>query len=222
VSACFRIGDKGIMSLCQSRGVFWDGDGDRKRRRGRRSSLTSLKIANLPLLTDSAIHSISSLDSLLLLDIRDCQGVTSGALYQTVMKLPLLIDVDARFIRDDGSSISSLLRNQSSQPKSLHFVNNRPFHSNQTCLSEDNRYCTARKHSQRLQSIKSVPLQAMIHCIDCQLLPSFNRGVCSTCASTCHRGHRTFLGSWTRFYCDCPYGIARNECAAISPCTQTA
>lgn len=31
----------------------------------------------------------------------------------------------------------------------------------------------------------------------------------------CHKAHETFLGSWTRFYCDCPFGVASNQCAAI-------
>ena len=76
----------------------------------------------------------------------------------------------------------------------------------------------ALKHSQRLKASHGITIQPMFHCIDCKLLPSENRGMCSVCASLCHRDHSTFFGSMVCFYCDCAFGIAGGEdCKALIP-----
>ena len=86
--------------------------------------------------------------------------------------------------------------------------------------STPQRCCTIRRHSQRTRPSQGVPLQPMFHCRDCGLLSSMGLGVCSTCASTCHKEHDTFLGSYTRSYCDCAYGTSLNtKCKAVFPPT---
>jgi hypothetical protein len=278
VSGCFHIDDDGIVALGRnSRGTLppdlpaiaarkGKGGGRHPHHRGRglRYSLKVLKIASLPLLTDDAIRSLTGLESLHLLDVNDCQNVTSTALVETVLALPQLIEVDGRRICEDSGSFTSILRRRSQQDKSstimqrLHFVNNRVYQwktatrkrkaasyddeaslslspqppppvavqkrvEHETRQEHHQGCCTIRSHSQRRQPAQSVPLQPMIHCIDCQLLPQLDRGMCATCAMTCHKGHRTFLGAYTRFYCDCAYGTsAKRVCQAVFPAVAAA
>ena len=154
------------------------------------------------------------------MDVHGCPNITASALCQTVMNFPRLIDVNATGIADSGgSSLPTLLRELARVgdviPTGLRFVNQRTFFvsrekqgpTTQSCLPAGCGAfvgcCSVRKHSQRLSP--SVPMSTMVHCIDCGLIPELDRGICQTCASMCHKGHRTFVGSWTRFYCDCPF-----------------
>jgi hypothetical protein len=84
----------------------------------------------------------------------------------------------------------------------------------------DVRLCAARQHSQRLKASQGVSPQQMWHCADCELVPRRNRGMCFACASSCHRGHEIYLGSLTRFYCDCAYGFSSS--GAIMSCNTVA
>jgi hypothetical protein len=212
VSACFRVDDKGILALCESRQVI-SVAGDKRRRD--HPILKALKVASLPGLTDRAVAAIANLEALHMLDIHDCPNVTSTALSKTIRRLPHIVDVNAKDIADECVSLPTLLRRHPNLPPGLRFLNQRIFSSppTTTCTGRRHSCCTVRTHSQRLN--KSAPLQTMLHCIDCQLLPAFDRGMCACCASKCHKGHDTFVGSWTRFYCDCPFAVAGNRCQAI-------
>jgi hypothetical protein len=211
VSACFQVSDEGIVALCQNESSFRDETNPK--RLCRRSTLRSLKIGSLPLLTNMAVSAIARLEALLVLDIRDCPQVTSTVLCQTILQLPQIIDVNAKGIADGHVSFSRLLRQSIGIPIGLKFVNQRPVSSSSSNSTQHYSCCSVRNRSQRLDA--AVPLQYMYHCIDCGLLPSLSRGICACCVTKCHKEHRTFLGSWTRFYCDCPFGIADNQCTAM-------
>lgn len=216
-SACFQLSDDGVIALCRNRQLVRDGTNPKRRRH--RSTLRSLKIASLPLLTDVALEGVSSLDSLLVLDMHDCPNVTARALFATMSKLRQLIDINAKGIKNDPLSILSLIRQFGSScsiPSQLRFVDQRVLpleppappvaRSVSSCPSSS--CCTVRKFSQCLNP--STPPQYMYHCVDCGLTPPVNRGICASCASRCHKNHRTYLGSLTRFYCDCPFSIGRD------------
>jgi hypothetical protein len=225
VSACFRVNDIGILALCNSRGrqgvAIPAGDERQKRQRGGSGSILKvLKLANLATLSDPSILAMASLEHLLVLDVKDCPNITSAALFQTIPRLRNLIDLDARGIRDSTPSLPTLLRRQVDQiPKTLRFVNHKllfpPKKDHPPINAGNTRCCSVSIHSQRLTRSESVPLQAWMHCVDCELIPAYNRGICTACVSTCHNGHNTFLGSWTRFYCDCPFS-GSFECQALS------
>jgi hypothetical protein len=221
LSACFRVNDIGILTLCNSRGVVIPvGDELHKRRRGNGSMLKVLKLANLASLSDASIRAMPSLEHLLVLDVKDCSKITSAALFQTISQLRNLIDLDARGIQDSTPSLPTLLRRQVDQiPKTLRFVNHKllfpPKKDHPPTNAGNPRCCSVSVHSQRLTRSESVPLQAWMHCVDCELIPAYNRGICTACVSTCHNGHKTFLGSWTRFYCDCPFSGSLN-CRTLS------
>lgn len=235
ISACFGVGDDGIAALCgprDRRQRSTDVESripDRKRRRLVMSSLKGLKIASLPQLTDRGVQAISNLKSLLVLDIHDCPEVSPPVLHKTVQSLSQLVDLNARDIATgSGASLTTLLRNDRLAPRNLKFVNQRAFvssvqrepkSSSSSSECELKHCCSVRSQSQRLSA--AIPLQSMYHCVDCQLLPSLDRGICANCTAKCHKGHRTFLGSYTRFYCDCPFGLnPENDCQTIlSPCT---
>jgi hypothetical protein len=230
VSACFGVGDDGIVALCgprdrrQRHSDVESQSPERKRRRLVKSSLKALKVASLPKLTDRGIRAIANLKSLLVLDVHDCPEVTPPALQKTLHSLPNLIDVNAKDISTgEGTTLPTLLRNDQLAPRNLKFVNQRVFvssvHDTSSSLlssrCELKNCCTVQRQSQRLSS--TIPLQMMFHCVDCQLIPSLDRGVCENCVATCHKGHKTFLGSYTRFYCDCPFGLnAELDCKAIA------
>ena len=233
VSGCFEIGDDGIVALCQKlrrreigNNPTYSTDEEEegvsppaKRRKILRPSLTVLRASSLPKLTNRAIEAVAQLQSLIILDIHDCPKVEPPVLCKTIKQLPNLVEVNAKDIALATVPISALLRNDPGTPRTLKRVNDRVFH-----LSEANTMprncCAVRSQSQRLCS--STPLAAMYHCVDCNLIPDVDRGFCVECLQQCHAGHQTYLGSYTRFSCDCPFGSANatNICKAINPSKQ--
>jgi hypothetical protein len=251
VSACFEISDDGVIALCRdlrrrdnsiSRENEMEEIGKssssstNKRRRIVRSSLTVLKIASLPKITDCAIEAISRIESLIVLDIENCVNVKPSVVHKTVQKLPFLVEINAKDISLGSPSLSVLLRNDPCIHRALKFVNQREFSTDRTSKTakaaatttattiatprpnDDLRSCcTVRSQSQRLTA--AVPHGAMYHCIDCKLIPALDRGFCVECLRQCHKGHDTFLGSYCTFSCDCPF-LSDNMCQAIAPTTQ--
>ena len=223
-SACFQITDEGIVSFCQNQGICEDIYSTVKtRRHNATSTVRSLKIAALPQVTNKSISAIAALESLLFLDISNCPKVTPDILAETVKDLAALVEVDAKGIGKWSSSVAALY-SYDDEPRYLRFVNGRPFQKASLRRSEETCFdvCTVRHHSKHLG--QGVPLQAMYHCVDCRLIPSLNRGMCHACSIHCHKneGHHVFVGSYARFYCDCPFGIvgSKFQCQAIS-CSRT-
>ena len=213
-SACFQITDEGIQSFCQNQGI---------RQHNHTTTVRSLRIAALLQVTNVAIEAIAALKSLLFLDVSNCPKLTQDALSATLKDLVSLVEVDAKGI-GKWSTPAAALYSYDDEPRYLRFVNGRPLRhkatgalnqfQKETCFHT----CTVRRHSKHLG--QRVPLQAMYHCKDCRLVPALNRGMCHACSIHCHKdiGHTTFVGSFTRFYCDCPFGVvgSKFECQAIS------
>jgi hypothetical protein len=208
-SACFEITDTGVISFCQYQGV----------RTRDRSTVRSLKLANLSRLTDQSIRAISSLEALLVLDVHNCQSVSTEAIAQTASNLHSLVELEAKGIGqwNVAAAVSKSIQ-EGEKPNQLRFINGRPCNNKHKDDNNDQKTtgscfksCMVRKQSKRLLSSQGVSLQPMFHCIDCKLTPSYNRGLCHACVSHCHSGHKTFVGSYTRFYCDCPFGIATDN-----------
>jgi hypothetical protein len=244
VSACFRVGDEGVMALSEPR-RFSMGQDNHKQGKGN-FRLRVLRLASLPGLTDRGVIALRNIDSLHVLDVEDCVDVRPSTLLSTVLQLPLLIDINAKGIAEEKRSFSLLLRDVAKVsphqlPQGLRMVNRR-FYEWRTppVVSADNssdivvgvaaaaaavpapapascdwRCCTVRTKVQRLDS--PIAPAVMYYCVDCKLLPTMDRGVCASCVSQCHKGHQTFIGAWTRFYCDCPFGVTANDCNAIFP-----
>lgn len=245
VSACFGISDDGITALCHNlrrrerrdtRALATDEQGDEsspplKRSRILCPSLTILRAASLPRVTNRAIEALSQLKSLIILDIHECTKVQPSAVHKTIRQLPSLVDVNAKGIALGSPPLSVLLRNDPGTPRTLKFVNQRVFHhmaANRISSTKssiqitiqatkiERQCCVVRSQSQRLSA--TVPLAPMYHCIDCKLIPALDRGFCVECQQKCHVGHKTFLGSYCRFSCDCPFGTGdANMCQAINP-----
>ena len=57
--------------------------------------------------------------------------------------------------------------------------------------------------------------QHWYYCYDCNLIG--NRGCCSTCAVTCHKGHRLAYSRESKFSCDCGAGQSKRD-GALRPC----
>jgi hypothetical protein len=120
VSACFEISDDGTIALCRdlrrrdnsiSREIETEEIGKsssstNKRRRIVRSSLTVLKIASLPKITNCAIEAISKMESLIVLDIENCANVKPSVVHKTVQKLPFLVEINAKDISLRSPSLS--------------------------------------------------------------------------------------------------------------------
>lgn len=226
-SACFQITDEGMVSLCQNQGIYYEDSTSTsgsaagvktRRRRTTTPSIRSLKIAALLQITDESILAIGALESLLFLDVSNCPKVTEDSLRKTVKELTSLVEVDAKGIGKWGSAAATLY-SYDDEPRYLRFVNGRPFHkAARNVRSEDacRQLCTVREHSKHVG--QGVPLQPMYHCEDCRLIPSLNRGMCHGCSVHCHKkqGHNVFVGSFTRFYCDCPFDISKLHCQALS------
>lgn len=232
-SACFEISDEGIVAFCQYQGAFEkacsvsSGTASTQTQWTKRrvvpafSTLRSLKIAALPQLTNESVRAVAALHSLLLLDVSNCPKVTSEALAGTVKELSSLIDVNAKGIGKWSSSVAALYSYEDDEPRHLRFVNGRRFQNKSTTTSTKQpgevnclEHCIVRQHGKRFDPTQGVPLQPMYHCLDCRLIPCLNRGMCHSCSVHCHKDHQTFVGSYTRFYCDCPFGIA----GAMSAC----
>ncbi|VEU33949.1 unnamed protein product [Pseudo-nitzschia multistriata] len=232
VSACFGIGDDGIIALCHNlrrgeriggcKGGKEEAPPASKRSRTLRPSLKILRVASLPRLTNRAIEAVAELTSLIILDIQQCSKVEPFAVHKTIRRLPCLVEVNAKDIAPRSIPLSLWLRNDPGVTRSLKFVNQRVFHHHSE-LTEGcqktgtlKHCCIARSRSQRLSG--SVPLAQMYHCLDCNMIPALDRGFCVECKLRCHEGHKTFLGSFARFSCDCPFGVdANNVCLAFRP-----
>ena len=222
-SACFQITDEGILSFCQYQGIHEDVYSTVKRRRhNATSTVRSFNIGAVPQVSNKSITAISALDSLIFLDVSNCPKVTPDTLSGTVKDLASLVEVNAKGIGRWSSSVAALYCYEDDEPRHLRFVNGRLLRRptfDQTC----SKLCTVRQHSKHLG--QSVPLQAMYHCLQCRIIPSLNRGMCHACSIHCHANetHTTYLGSFTRFYCDCPFGVAGSkfQCQAICHRTQT-
>ena len=218
------------MSLCPHIGAYRD-DNQRVitsaafRSRWGCPALRSLKLSNIPYLTDEAILAVGGLrqdgvygklrsedgglKKLLLLDICNCENVSPWALEMMMAECPSLVEVEARGTKCRVS--------RDSIPSTLRFMNGRRLAPCQAFSAmSSHRQCTVVDHSQRLKATQGVRLQPMFHCVDCKLLPSANRGICATCVAACHEGHRIYFGSMTRFYCDCAFGISAGvTCKAL-------
>ena len=227
LSACFQVTDVGVVALTEAHRSWApterdeaDEQHDSKRTR-RDSRLRVLRLARLPHLTDVGVRGIGHVTSLHVLDVRDCVGVSPRRLMEVTMQLPRLIEVHANNIRESDSTYLSLLRASANGtdpnfPVGLCLVNGRYQSWDRPKLDvKPLGCCSVRIQGQRLD--KSTHKAVMYHCIDCNLIPSVDRGICASCISKCHRGHRTFVGSWVRFYCDCSFGCAGNECVAVFP-----
>ena len=222
-SACFQITDEGILSFCQYQGVHEDVYSNVKRRRHNvTSTVRSLNIGAVPQVSNKSITAIAALDSLIFLDVSNCPKVTPDTLSDTVKDLASLVEVNAKGIGRWSSSVAALYSYDDDEPRHLRFVNGRLLRRptfDKTCP----KLCTVRQYSKHLG--QSVPLQPMYHCLQCRIIPSLNRGMCHACSIHCHANatHTTYLGSFTRFYCDCPFGVAGSkfQCQAICHRTQT-
>merc|ERR1712238_132710 len=196
-----------------------------------RSSLSVLRAASLPKLTNTAIEAISSMESLIVLDIQNCVKISPSIAHKTVQKLQFLVEINAKDIAIGSNSLSILLRNDPCVHRTLKFVNQRAFipsmsisktviaASKTTIIArrpndDIGSCCTVLSQSQRLAT--TVPHAPMYHCLDCKLIPALDRGFCIECLRQCHKGHETFLGSYCSFYCDCPFLADANMCQAIT------
>ena len=234
VSACFAIDDRGIMALVDNlqrqesndtRNLPNDENGETleqptKRSRISKPSLTILRIAALPKLTNQAIRVIAHLKSLIVLDIHDCKLVGNFEVFETITQLPRLVDIDARNINYSTSpnnfTLPSWLRGNQNTPATLKRINNRKFKRSEP-IATPKHCCIVRCQAQKLSS--TTPLAPMYHCIDCGFIPEIDRGFCVECLKQCHVGHKTFLGSYARYSCDCPFATVNtlNTCQAIMP-----
>lgn len=237
LAACFRVTDLGVIALAEAHSgsmllsiASESGDDNdvaaqpesKRIRREETSRLRVLRLASLPGLTNAGIHSIGKINSLHVLDVQDCIEVSSGSLVEISLKLPHLIEVNATNIRAEQSTYLAQMRAMSSWhpnfPIGLHFINGRVQSWGSPKLDDIPKgCCLVREQAQRLDC-GSIPKAVMYHCVDCNLMPTVDRGICVSCVSRCHRGHETFVASWNRFYCDCPFGCAGNDqCKAVFP-----
>jgi hypothetical protein len=193
ISACFNIRDEAIISLCPS--LLGTDDGC--------PFLTSLKMASLPHLTDAALLAVSNLSRLILLDVHNCPNITTQGVGQVIRYCGSLFDLN---IKDIGNSTgcNSLRREDRTKLALFNGKLQKGGAADGICST---RCCSVRHFSQRSGIKNGVSHQRMYHCIDCSLLQSHGRGMCSSCAATCHKGHRVYLGSVTAFYCDCGFGF---------------
>lgn len=189
-----------------------------KRSRIGKPSLTVLRIAALPNLTNTAIEAIAQMKSLIVLDIHDCRRISDYGVFHTITQLPRLVDIDARNISTSrtSSTLPSMLRVNRNTPKTLKRVNDRVFKRSEP-VATPRHCCIVRCQAQKLSP--TTPLAPMYHCVDCDFLPEIDRGFCVECLQQCHVGHKTFLGSYARYSCDCPFATVNttNICHAIMP-----
>jgi len=185
VSACFHVGDEGIIAVAT--GVC-------------AKTLRALRMSALTLVSNACLTVVGeNLHHLLLLDIRNCPDLSHFS-----SDVPPLIELDAR---NDWSSktfrfpdIPTLrIRNGRRLPQ-VPYTNNTG-----AGLKPRRRDCIASLNSQRREARQGVDPMPMWHCRDCDLVPSRNRGMCTTCAVLCHPEHSTYLGGVARFSCDCAY-----------------
>lgn len=60
---------------------------------------------------------------------------------------------------------------------------------------------------------KEYVVQHWYHCYTCDLTD--HSGMCSICATTCHRNHDTYYQGHTNFYCDCGANERRKQCQCL-------
>lgn len=205
VCACYKITNQGIVDAFTT--YLEDEDIVRHQKRLKvhaAPSLRVLRLGSIPNITDSCLAAIRCVESLRILDVHDCPNISGPAVAEAVTLLPQLIEIDAKGVQQD-QRISKMLRETTFTPETLRFVNQRSFSrlSDEPRCELNRQCCTVRTQSQRLSG--SVSLRPMYHCGTCSLIPQIDRGVCGTCIKTCHGGHDTFLGSFTRYYCDCAF-----------------
>jgi hypothetical protein len=221
VCACDGLSDAGIVAAFSNHHGQDDDVPDSKRQKLESlPSLRVLRLAGIHNLTDKSLDAISCLKSLRILGVSSPK-ISSKAVAATVKLLPQLIEIDAKDIQLD-KYLPRMLREDPVTPRTLKFVNHRSF----SRPSDEPKYelglwcCTARTQSQRLSS--SVLLRPMYHCQTCDLIPQVDRGTCGTCIKTCHKGHDTFLGAFTRYYCDCAFDCTPdNSCKAFTVPTKS-
>ena len=216
VCACDGLSDAGIVAAFSNHHGQDDDVPDSKRQKLESlPSLRVLRLAGIHNLTDKSLDAISHLKSLRILSVSSPK-ISSKAVADTVKLLPQLIEIDAKDIALD-KSLPRMLRECPATPSTLQVVNQRSFSrpSDEPKCELGLWCCTARTQSQRLSS--SVCLRPMYHCRTCDLIPQVDRGTCGTCIKTCHKGHDTFLGAFTRYYCDCAFDCTPdNSCKAFT------
>ena len=193
ISACFNIKNEGVISLCPS--VLGMDDGC--------YLLKSLKMASLPHLTDAALSAVSKLNRLILLDVHNCPNITTHGVGQVIRQCQSLLDLN---MKDIGNSTRCKRVRHEDRSKLAQF-NGKLQQGKATNKTYCGSSCSVGYYSQRSGIKNGVSHQRMYHCIDCSLLQSHGRGICSSCAAVCHKGHRVYLGSVTAFYCDCGFGF---------------
>mmetsp|Transcript_12044 Transcript_12044/g.14974 ORF Transcript_12044/g.14974 Transcript_12044/m.14974 type:complete len:363 (-) Transcript_12044:96-1184(-) len=203
ISACFSVNSEGIISLCPRR-VFRHGCIHTEEDGKGCPELRSLKMAYVPL-SDSAIVAIGgSLRNLLLLDVNNCSELSAEVLVKMVQGTPSLIELDARnTVAPNTVALHARKR--------LAIVNQKRCSPVRDLIQDLKPLCSVKCQSQRRKP------SLVYHCIDCNLTPCWNRGMCSGCATSCHQGHEVYLGSMARFYCDCGFGFssAGNKCQTL-------
>mmetsp|Transcript_1655 Transcript_1655/g.2190 ORF Transcript_1655/g.2190 Transcript_1655/m.2190 type:complete len:604 (+) Transcript_1655:135-1946(+) len=189
ISACFFLTDVSLTSLSHFK------------------SLKCLKMSSLPRVTGSGVIKLGNIEALLLLDLHNCELVDKPSIQNVVKKCKSLIEIDARDIKNGWAKLNF------EEKQRISILNGKR-------MSDDDDYkifhmCSARRFSQRLRN--GVRPQRMYHCIECNLIPSFRRGICSVCVMNCHKGHRVYFGSVTTFYCDCSFGFQPcGDCRSIN------
>ena len=164
----------------------------------------------------------TGLPHLLILDIWNCVSVTPDSVVQLICQRPSLITVNSGVC---GEELQLLRR----------IFSDKPFTGNLLILSgeafrlfperDDRAHCILNKNNQTLCCsydgtlglglCTSKPVRPAMHCIDCGLLPETGRRMCTVCAQSCHANHRTFLGSYEAFLCDCVVSQG-NPCKVFS------
>jgi len=191
VSACFKMTDVGVEEL------QWC------------SNLSTFKASSLLNLTNKSVSCLGRLKKMVLFDLHNCPKVTSQAIKKLLLECPSLVEVDARNICPSKHTIPM------DDKKKLTIYNGKRCNaSNPFNLLH---CCSVRQSSQRTTIQQGSRPRRMYHCGQCKLLPKFDRGMCSACAATCHKGHAgVYLGSVTFFYCDCAFGFQPHHCSLMT------
>lgn len=193
ISACFSVTDTGLKSLGQ--GCL---------------ELITIKMSSLGA-TNEGINSFRHLKKLLVLDVNNCPHITELSINLLLLNCTQLLELD---VRNTGVKCANLRNEERHQ---LVIFNGKRYSLKQR--HDFYRCCTARNTSQRLNANQgSVQLRRMYHCVDCNLVPCVDRGMCHACAVNCHEGHYgVYFSCITTFYCDCAFGFQQRSCYEIFP-----